>query len=212
MALLDRAAGIIVTAAPGTASTSLIGAFRRDRGAVPVPPVGEEHRGVDAKHGTVSELVAAGLLPADHGWRIVTTTRNPFDFYAAEWQRTRTRWVEELRDRSSWVHTQPGAIERIVDAVTLDFEPWLHKALDVAPGAAPAARRINRSHLEEADVVLRMELLEADLHDLLGLDLAVPRTNVTERDRAYWRLYSSTARRLVEQAHAADLERFGYGL
>lgn len=212
MALLDRAAGIIVTAAPGTGSTSLIAAFRADRDAVPVPPPGEEHAGVDAKHSTVGELVAAGVLPAAHGWRIVTTTRNPFDFYVAEWQRTRTRWVEELRDRRSWVHTQPGAIERIIDAVTLDFEPWLHKALDVAPGAAPAARRLNRSHLEEADVVLRMELLESDLRELLGLDLVVPRTNVTERDRAYWRLYSATARRLVEQAHAADLERFGYAL
>ena len=211
MALLDHAAGIIVTAAPGTGSTSLIAAFRADRHAVPLP-LQDEHAGVDAKHGTVGELVAAGLLPAAHGLRIVTTTRNPFDFYVAEWQRTRTRWVEELRDRGSWVHTRPGAIERIIDAVTLDFEPWLHKALDVAPGAAPGPRRINRSHLDEADVVLRMELLEADLRELLDLDLAVPRTNVTERDRAYWRRYSSTGRRLVEQAHAADLERFGYAL
>ena len=212
MALLDRPAGIIVTAAPGTGSTSLIEAFRAGRGAVAVPEVGAAPPGVDAKHGTVSALVAAGLLPPDHGWRIVTTTRNPFDFYVAEWQRTRTRWVQELADRRSWVHTQPGAIERIIDAVTLDFEPWLHKALDVAPGGVPAARRINRSHVEEADVVLRMELLEADLRALLGIDLAVPQTNVTERDRAYWRLYSSTARRLVEQAHAADLERFDYAL
>ena len=212
MALLERTAGIIVTAAPGTGSTSLIAALRAGLGAVPVPPVDDDQADVDAKHGTVGQLVAAGLLPATHGLRIVTTTRNPFDFYVAEWQRTRTRWVEELRDRRSWVHTQPGAIERIIDAVTLDFEPWLHKALDVGPGAAPAARRINRSHLEEADVVLRMERLEADLRELVGLDLVVPRTNVTERDRAYWRLYSSTARRLVEQAHAADLERFGYAL
>ncbi len=212
MALLDRAAGIIVTAAPGTGSTALIVSLRAGRGAVQVPPVEDGHAGVDAKHGTVGQLVAAGLLPAVHGLRIVTTTRNPFDFYVAEWQRTRTRWVEELRDRRSWVHTQPGAIERIIDAVTLDFEPWLHRALDVDPGAAPAPRRINRSHVEEADVVLRMESLEADLRELLGLDLVVPRTNVTERDRAYWRLYSSTARRLVEHAHATDLERFGYAL
>ncbi len=210
VALVDRAAGIIVTAAPGTGSTSLIESFRAGRTTNAVPADGSAGHGVDAKHATVGQLVAAGLLPAGHGLRIVTTTRNPFDFYVAEWQRSRTRWVLELRDRQSFVHTQPGAIERIVDAVTLEFEPWLHKALDVAVDAQPAARRLHRGHLEEADVVLRMEALEADLADLLGLVLAVPRVNVTERDRAYWRHYSSTARRLVEVAHAEDLARFGY--
>lgn len=212
MALIDHAAGIIVTAAPGTGSTSLIAALRAHRPVVPVPSGDEDAAGgIDAKHGTVGQLVAAGLLPPGHGLRIVTTTRNPFDFYVAEWQRTRTRWVEELRDRRSWVHTQPGAIERIIDAVTLDFEPWLHRALDVEPGSAPAPRRINPSHVEEADVILRMESLEADLGELVGLDLAVPRENVTRRDRAYWRHYSSTARSLVAHAHATDLDRFGYG-
>ena len=212
VALVDHAAGIIVTAAPGTGSTSLIESFRTSRTTTALPPDGSTGHGVDPKHGTVGQLVAAGLLPAGHGLRIVTTTRNPFDFYVAEWQRSRTRWVLELRDRRSFVHTQPGAIERIVDAVTLEFEPWLHKALDVEAGSLPAPRRLHRGHLEEADVVLRMEALEADLSALVGLDLLVPRVNVTERDRAYWRHYSSTARRLVEVAHAEDLARFGYGL
>jgi hypothetical protein len=212
MALLDRDAGIIVTAAPGTGSTSLIAALRTARGAVAVPPLDGTHvvEGVDAKHGTVGQLVAAGLLPADHGLRIVTTTRNPFDFYVAEWQRTRTRWVEELRDPRSWVHAQPGAVDRIVDAVTLDFEAWLRKALDVRGDEAPPPRRINRSHVEEADVVLRMEALAADLEALVGLAVAVPRDNVTERDRAYWRHYGAEARHRVEVAHAVDLARFGY--
>ncbi len=211
MALIDRAAGIILTAAPGTGSTALIASFTTSRETTPVPPRGADDVGdVDAKHGTVSQLVAAGLLSPAHGLRIVTTTRNPFDYYVAEWQRTRTRWVMELADRGSWVHTQPGAIERIIDAVTLDFEPWLRKALDVDDGSRPVRRRINPKHVEEADVVLRMESLEADLSELVGLDLGVPRVNVTERDRAYWRHYSSTARTLVEAAHVADLERFGY--
>lgn len=211
MALIDRAAGIIVTAAPGTGSTSLIASLIAGRDVTPVPPQGAaDAGGVDAKHGTVSQLVAAGLLPATHGLRIVTTTRNPFDHYVAEWQRTRTRWVAELRDRRSWVHTQPGAIDRIVDAVTLDFEPWLRKALDVADGARPGARRINPNHVAEADVVLRMESLGADLSDLVGLDLDLVRVNVTERDRAYWRHYSWAARALVEEAHAADLACFRY--
>ncbi len=206
MALLDHAAGIIVTAAPGTGSTSLIAAFRAGRDVVLVPPAGEEHPGVDAKHGTVGELVAAGLLPATHGRRIVTTTRNPFDFYVAEYERTRTRWVHELRDPASWVHATPGAVDSVVDALTLEFDAWLARAI----GDPVRPRRVNPGHVDEADVVLRMEHLEDDLRDLLDLELTVPRTNVTDRGRAWWRSYDVEGRRLVETAHAQDLERFGY--
>jgi len=207
MALVDTAAGLVVTAAPGTASTALREAFLTRPGVVEVPGPGDVGTaGVDAKHGTVAELVDAGLLGADHGLRVVTTTRNPFDFYVAEHQRTRTRWVEELRDPDSWVHVVPGTVDRIVDAVTHDFDGWL--ALVIPDPAVP--RRINPGHVGEADVVLRMEHLETDLRALVGLALPVPPTNVTDRDRAWWTSYSPASRRLVEQAHAADLERFGY--
>lgn len=212
MALIDHDAGLILTAAPGTGSTSLIAAFTTTRGATPVPegvgPPGGPR--VDPKHATVRQLVDAGWLAAGHGLRIVTTTRNPFDFYVAEWERTRSRWILELRDPGSWVHTQPGAIDRIVDAVTLDFETWLHRALGATGTDPPPRRRINQGHVDEADVVLRMERVEADLRELLGLDVRVPRDNVTDRDRAYWRHYSPAARQLVALAHAADLERFDY--
>jgi hypothetical protein len=207
MALLDRRAGLLVTAAPGTGSTALIDALVSQRGATEV--VGREQArelGVDAKHATVRQLVDAGVVDAGHGMRIVTTTRNPFDFYVAEHTRTRTRWVHELRRPDSWVHDVPGAVDRIVDAVTLDFDAWLERAV----GTPVRPSRINRGHVVEADVVLRMEHLEADLAEHLGLELAVPRTNVTDRERAYWRSYSVTSRRLVAEAHAEDLERFGY--
>jgi hypothetical protein len=212
MALIDHAAGIIVTAAPGTGSTALLAALGAARHTTAVPADDGSHRvaGVDVKHGTVTQLVAAELLPATHGMRIVTATRNPFDFYVAEWGRTRTRWVHELADPDSWVHTQPGAVERITDAVTLEFDPWLRKALGADDGAAPSPRRINAGHVDEADVVLRMESLEADLADLLGIRLAVPRRNVTDRDRDWRRHYSPATLAFVAEAHAADLERFGY--
>jgi len=206
VALIDDRAGLVVTAAPGTGSTALLTAWGEQRAPRAVPAAGEPDHGVDAKHGTVAQLVAAGLLPAEHGLRVVTTTRNPFDFYVAEHTRTRTRWVHELRDPGSWVHRVPGAVDRIVDAVTLDFPEWLARA--VADPGTP--RRVNRGHVEEADVVLRMEHLEADVRERLGLDLAVAPTNVTDRDRAYWRSYDAASRRRVEQAHAADLALFGY--
>ncbi|WP_440901071.1 PH domain-containing protein [Actinosynnema sp.] len=206
MALLDAEAGLLVTAAPGTASTALREALLARTSVTEVPASGEVRAaGIDVKHATVAELVRAGFVEADHGLRIVTTTRNPFDFYVAEYERTRRRWVHELPDPGSWVHQTPGAVGRIVDAVTLDFDAWLAKVL-----AEPGPRRINRGHVDEADVVLRMEHLEHDLRELAGLDLAVPATNVTDRERAYWRAYDVGSRRLVEAAHADDLALFGY--
>lgn len=207
MALVDADAGLLLTAAPGTGSTALREALLSQRDVTEVPPPGEVRvAGVDAKHGTARELVAAGLLPADHGLRVVTTTRNPFDFYVAEYERTRTRWVHELRDPTSWVHVTPGAVDSVVDALTLEFDAWLSRAL----GGSARPRRVNAGHVDEADVVLRMEHLEADLRELTGLDLDVPATNVTDRERAWWRSYGVEGRRLVEQAHATDLARFGY--
>jgi len=212
MALVDPAAGIVVTAAPGTASTALREALLARPGVREVPPVSAVRvEGIDAKHATVRELVAVGLLPSDHGLRVVTTTRNPFDFYVAEYERSRTRWVHDLRDPGSWVHATPGAVDGIVDALTLDFADWLRKAVGEVDGR-PRARRVNAGHVEEADVVLRMERLHDDLRDLVGLDLDVPPTNVTARGRAYWRAYDVESRRLVEAAHADDLARFDYRL
>ena len=207
MALVDHDAGLLVTAAPGTGSTALREALVSRRGATEV--VGSQEArdaGVDAKHATVRQLVEAGVVDPGHGLRIVTTTRNPFDFYVAEHTRTRTRWVHELRRPDSWVHDVPDAVDRIVDAVTLDFDAWLERVI----GSPVRPMRINRGHVAEADVVLRMEHLEADVRELLGLDLPVPPTNVTDRERAYWQSYSVASRRLVETAHAEDLERFGY--
>ncbi|MGG5258849.1 hypothetical protein [Phycicoccus avicenniae] len=206
MALLDQGAGLLFTAAPGTASTALRAALL-DRGGVVEVPAADEARvdGIDVKHATAAQLLSGGFLASDHGLRVVTTTRNPFDFYVAEYERSRRRWVHELRQPDSWVYATPGAVGRIVDAVTLEFDQWLALAID-----GPGERRINRGHVDEADVVLRMEHLEHDIRGLLGIELTVAPTNVTDRERAYWRAYDAASRALVETAHAADLERFRY--
>ena len=84
MALVDHGARLLVTAAPGTGSTALREALISRRGATEV--VGSQQArqvGVDAKHATVRQLVEAGVVDPGHGMRIVTTTRNPFDFYVA---------------------------------------------------------------------------------------------------------------------------------
>ena len=139
---------------------------------------------------------------------MITTVRNPFDFYVSEWSRTRTRWVEELRDRTSWVHRQPGAVDRIVDALTNEFEPWLEGALEPDLSAG-TSRHLNPGHVAEADVVVRMEHLQADLARS-GVEVTVPHLNSSHRTAPYWVHYSVDARRWVEAVHGPDLDRFGY--
>ena len=56
-----------------------------------------------------------------------------------------------------------------------------------------------------------MEHMNHDLGQLLGVEVDVPRVNVTrDNDRPYWQLYSAAGRRIVERVHAPDLQRFGY--
>ena len=166
---------------------------------------------VDAKHATIAQLIEANIVAADEvAWsRIVTTTRNPFDFWSAEWHRTRTRWLAQLRDPASWVHTQVGMIDRIVDAVEQDFDTWLLHAIGHLDDTG-RTMHLNGGHVTEADVVLRMEHMNHDLGQLLGVEVDVPRVNVTRDDRPYWQLYSAASRRIVERVHAPDLQRFGY--
>lgn len=203
---------LVVTAAPGTGSTSLIATLDRMEGTAVVPSEDRVVDGVtvvDQKHATVAELVAAELFDPPPGSRIVTTTRNPFDFWPSEWERTRRRWVRELRDPGSWVHRQPGMIDRIVDAVEMEFPAWVLHALDTDI-TARRCRHLNDGHVGEADIVVRMEHLDHDLQEHAGLDLAVDHLNRTEERRPYWQYYDRASREAVAAVYAPTLDRFGY--
>jgi hypothetical protein len=212
VALINHEERWAVTAEPGTGSTSVVAALARRPDVEQVPAhdlLDPEGRQVlDAKHATVGQLVDAGVLARDHGLSIITTTRNPFDFYVAEWSRSRTRWVEDLRDPTSWVHRQPGAIDRIVDALTNEFDAWLEIALqpDLDRGTG---RHLNAAHVAEASSVVRMEHLSEELA-ALGLGGSVPHLNSSGRGVPYWTHYSRESRAWVEAVHAPDLDRFGY--
>lgn len=218
MALINRRLGIVFTAAPGTGSTSLLDLLHRLPGSEQVPDADHVIDGVtvlDAKHATVAELDSAGVLDAAGrgGLRIVTSTRNPFDFWPAEWWRTRTRWADLRDDPDSWVHGQAGMLERIDDAVELPFGAWLEQALgDHARAGRPM--HLNHGHVVEADVVLRMEHVDGDLRSVLGsaaLDgMHVPHLNETGGHRPYEQWYDDASRALVATVHEPDLSRFGY--
>ena len=221
----------VVTAAPGTGSTSLMSARLDAPGAIdPVATlvrVDHDHVDgpVDPKHATWSRIrehlpttpsdsrAADGTDP-DTVRHVVTATRDPWDFYLAEWTRLRTRWALELDQPDSWVHRVAGVRDSIRAATTLDFDDWiLHEfAADMETG--DSERRLNRGHVDEATVVVRMEHLD---HDLARLhpDLArrigpIPHLNRTDRRRDLAAAYSQRSARIVADAHAADIARFGY--
>lgn len=217
MVLLLPRHGLALTAAPGTGSTSLLELFAGWAGAraVPVSDLVVDGRVVvDAKHSPLRTVVDAGLVAASEvtGVRVITSTRNPYDFWAAEWHRTRTRWRDLLTSPDSWVHRQPGMYDRIDAAVGLDFDDWLEVALG-DHARSGRTMHLNAGHVAEADVVVRMEHLGDDLAPLLvavGEQGRVPHVNATPGRPPYREVYGPTARELVTAVHAPDLERFGY--
>ncbi len=216
MVIANPRLGVVVTAAPGTASTALRRHLLGLEGSVAVPAtegaVAAHPGSVDAKHATLRQLVAAGVVePGDlAGMTVVTTTRNPFDFWVAEWWRSRTRWIAEVPDPSSWVHRVPGMLDQILEAALWNFPTWVDARLG-ADAASGIVRHVNEGHVDEAAVVLRSEELSDGLVDLIGpAGRGVARYNDSQRRQPYWQHYDHRARELVGAVHRPDLERFGY--
>ena len=213
MPVVVDALDLIVTAAPGTGSTSLRAWALSLPGARSVPErgstTGSGTDDLDPKHATVADLRRAGIDPGPH--LTVTSTRNPFDYHHAEWFRLRHRFAEELDDPSSWVHRVPGMVRRTQAARRLSFDDWLHQELQ-ADQRAGVTRHLNPGHVAEADRVVRMEHLEDDLRraGLLGATGVVEHRNASTGRPDYRSDYSPSGRSLVADVHRPDLERFGY--
>lgn len=63
------------------------------------------------------------------------------------------------------------------------------------------------------DFLGRMENLEEDFATIarrLGREVALPRMNVSPRDRPYRDFYTTASRQIVAEIYAEDIERFGY--
>ena len=196
----------IVTCAPGTGSTALGEACERV-GALHLPDASNA-----VKHLRYAELPAANREQVGEAI-VITGTRDPWDFYLAEWWRSRTRWAAELDDPASWVHTTPGMVDQIVETRENDFAAWmrLELAADVAAGLT---RRVNTGHVSEAHVVIRMEAMMPDLEslhpDLAGRLGKVPTVNRTERNRDVSAFYDTWSRAAVGRLHRGDILQFGY--
>lgn len=189
MAVLIPQIGTLFLLSPGTGSTSLAAWFIEHLGGEWVFPT-KKH-----KHATPQQLAERGLDLSRYV--VVTTTRNPFDFYISQYHKKRT-WVGETQEfRLAKDNPFPVFLERFL-AETPDGE-------------------LHPTYLNAADVVLRKECLEADVQALLhhlGVDCEVrlPQLNVSaDLSHRLEDWYAPDDLLRVRDKHAAQLERFGYG-
>lgn len=147
----------------------------------------------------------------------ITSIRNPFAYFYADWYRNRNKWLKELENPDSWVYQQPNKIKQIVKACTLEFSDWL---IDQNQNVINnnIIRHLNHDYTNHADLFIRMENLDEDL-DLMSKKLKLNKPlekltlNKTEvgNDRGeYWQFYSKKARDLVEKYYRPTLLKFDY--
>jgi hypothetical protein len=225
MALVCDELKFIYFLAPGTGSSSLYQYFIDNFQVERLPDSDENIMSEDgkivvkSKHSTFKELKEHNLLNSDRlEYLRITGTRNPYDYFYAEWYRSRTRFSKLLSDESSWIYRTPKGRKRIaeiVDSIILDFPDWLEKRLDTKYKSGQTAV-LHPQYIHQADAFIRMENMNEDIHNILlehcQLDkkIDVPKKNVTNRDRCYWQHYNLSARNIVSTIFKPYLNKFDY--
>ena len=225
MALVCDELKFIYFLAPGTGSSSLYQYFLDNFDVKRIPDSDENivldngKTVVKSKHSTFKELKQHGFLsPERLKYLRITGTRNPYDYFYAEWYRSRTRFSKLLADESSWIYHTPNGKKRIaeiVDSLILDFPEWLEKRLKVRYQNQKKSM-LHPQYIYHADAYIRMENMNDDIHQILlehcGVDRAIDvgKKNVTNRDRCYWQHYSLSARNMVQAVFKPYLNKFNY--
>ena len=225
MAIVCDELKFIYFLAPGTGSTSLLRYFSDNFNVKRVPDSNENLIAEDgktiiqAKHSTLAELKKHNLLnPEQLNYLKITGVRNPYDYFYAEWYRSRTRFGRLLRDESSWIYHTPGGkqkITEIIDSLVMDFPDWLYERLKYKY-QNQQQEMLHSRYVDYADAFIKMENINQDLHHILlkhcGIDkeIDVDRENVTNRDRCYWQHYSLLARNMVHTVFKPYLDKFDY--
>lgn len=218
---------LIYFASPGTGSTSIEYVFLEQLSGIYLE-ANEHLFKYGTRHATFHELVKLkqkndiDALPLLSNIDLnnvikVTSIRNPFEYYYADWFRNRNKWIDLLEDSESWVYQQPSKIRQIVKAVKLPFSDWLIDQLG-EKFKSGVVMHLNREYVDTADVVLRLENLTEDLSKLstyleLDNDLVELKLNVTKKSDSsspYWQAYSKDARLLIEKVFEPTLSKFGY--
>ena len=210
---------------PGTGSSSLLSFFINNFNArtIPYPDVNLFDDGgklmVSEKHSTYSQLLNHGLLDEkQNNYLRITGVRNLYDYFYAEWYRSKTKFIKLLPDKNSWIYKTKNSkrkIASIINAATMDFSDWLVKEIG-HHYKNNTKIMFHREFVDHADVVIRREHISEDVHKILSEKLNIdkkfemPKQNITNKDRCYWKYYSKEAREMVHSVYQPYLEKFGY--
>ena len=225
MALVCDEYKFIYFLAPGTGSSAIYKYFMDNFNVKRIPDSDKNIASEDgktiiqSKHSTFQELKEHNLLDSEQlSYLKITGTRNPYDYFYAEWYRSRTRFSRNLADESSWIYNTPKGKQRIgeiIDSLLLEFPDWLEKRLQAKYDSKQKAM-LHPQYVNHADAFIRMENMNQDIHDILlkhcGIDkkVDVNKTNVTPRDRCYWQHYSWSARNIVQTVFRPYINKFNY--
>ncbi len=153
------------------------------------------------KHSTLADI--DGLVTPEEVARFFTFTvvRNPWDRAVSYYH---------------WLRAQSFAHPAVGLARTQDFSGFLnHPQTRIGFQLWPyGAYMRDAAGVERACLFARLEVLAHDLAPFeahLGLRLAVPRTNMSDRGADWRRYYSDRDAALIADLCAEDIARFGYG-
>lgn len=180
--------------------------------------VGEDQRIVVARHSNLPTLMRHGYVGQEERSRLLvfTTVRNPFDHVVSAYFKRRAIVEGRLARPNAILTTR--RLEGLDESTKQTFEHWiLRRWRRPGPlGRFRGPRSWRYAHTKEVDQVLRFERLQEDFDALLtrvGFDGTVRLALVNPtpgRERDYRSYYTPKARRHVERAWSAELERYGY--
>jgi hypothetical protein len=223
MAIIVEKLKLIYFSTPGTGSTATGNFLVNNYECKNVPETDIKNSDgkilVRGKHSSFPELKKANLLNEQElQYLRVTGVRNPYDFLYAQWYRSRTRWINQLGNKKSWIFNNEKKIREIVDCVIMDFSEWVIKKLK-RHYKVKRQFLLHEEYLTDMNMFVRMENIDEDMSKVLSqclgvpeaeVQVSVPEVNVTKREREYWKFYAEKARTFVEFVYKPYLSKFNY--
>ena len=174
----------VFIAAPGTASTAIIAAFKENGIGQEWPEteiVKDGRRITPQKHASIEELKRGGVFDPLSGFTVLTGVRNMYAWRVAVYLRNRTKRMEEIADPSSWISKLPKfdkqkAIANIRRDAGMSFGQSVREYFDRHVDGV----NVHQKFHNEADIFLHQETLDTDF-DLIRDKFGLPKTLKVQR-------------------------------
>ena len=227
MATYCKDLNFIYFASPGTGSTSIEYAFleQLETQFIKSDSVSFDYGNRHAQYLELKKFKREGLfldndilqnIDLDNVLKI-TSIRNPYDYFYADWFRNRTKWLCELEDLNSWVYQQPQKISQIVKACRMELSEWVIEQLEPMRDKG-RVEHLNAQFTDFADLYIRMEHMQEDLQNISEffelenplVPLSLNRTDGRKERKNYWNYYNREARGVIADVFSPTLKKFNY--